>query len=152
MRSSARRFFVCALAAAGASLASIPSYAQAPAGSRSEPVNPISKSELEKFLVVGSINTCILAQEKVGFQTAVRANATSLYALVSSLHGSQVLGENNGKPMSEQQLFQGLALQVSALTVERCPKVIPEKDIAEIKKAFAELEKLDQQNKPAQKK
>lgn len=152
MNLSARRFLTCLLTAAGASVFLMPSYAQAPAGSRTEPVNPISKSELEKFLVVSSINTCILVKEKVAFKTAVRANVTSLYSLISSLHGSKVAGENNGKPMSEQQLFQGLALQVSALSLDRCPQVIPEKDSAEIKKAFAQLEKLDQQKQPVQKK
>lgn len=152
MNLSARRFLACLLAASGASAFLMPSYAQEPAGSRSEPVNPISKNELEKFLVVGSINTCILVKEKVAFQTVVRANATSLYSLISSLHGSRVAGENAGKPMSEQQLFQGLALQVSALSLDRCPQVIPEKDSAEIKKAFAELEQLDQQKQPVQKK
>jgi hypothetical protein len=149
MGPSTRRLILSALAFAGLSLLSATrSYAQSstPTSASSK---PISNSELEKFLVVGSISTCVLVQDKVAFETAVRANVTSIGSLVANLHGSQVQGANDGKPMSPQQLTQGLALQLSALAADRCPKIIPEKDIAEIKRAFSELEKLNSKTQPS---
>ena len=144
---SARRFVLSAFALVGTSLAAFPTYAQAPAAS--QPSKPISTSELEKFIVVGSINTCILLQDKVSFDTAMKANVSALGSLIANLHGSQVQGVNDGKPMSSQQLTQGLALQTAALAADRCPKLIPEKDLAEIKKAFGELEKLNGKSQPS---
>lgn len=138
-----RSLILSTLAFAGLSLAPAPSYGQ-PSSPTSASQKPISSAELEKFLVVGSISTCVLVQDKVSFDMAVKANVTSIGSLVANLHGSQVQGANDGKPMSAQQLTQGLALQLSALAADRCPKVIPEKDLIEIKKAFSELEKLNQ--------
>lgn len=152
MKSSIRSLMACAFTSAAVSLSPILSYAQAPVSSATESAKPILRSELNKFLVVASINTCILSQEKVGFQTVVAANATSLLSLVSSVHGRRVQGENDSKPMTDQQLLQGLALQIADLSIQRCPKVIPEKDIAEVKRVFAELDKLDQKKIPVKEK
>lgn len=144
---SLRRFVLSAFAFAGVSLVAYPTYAQGPAAS--QPSKPISTNELEKFMVVSSINICILLQDKVSFDTAMKANVSAVGSLIANLHGSQVQGVNDGKPMSSQQLTQGLALQAAALAAERCPKFIPEKDLSEIKRAFGELEKVNGKSQPS---
>lgn len=146
MGSSARRFVLSAIAVSGVSLTSFTAYAQTPPAS--QPSKPISTNELEILLVVGSINTCILLQEKVAFETALKANVTSIGSLIANIHGSQIQGVNGGKPMPGQQLGQGIALQTAALAADRCPKLIPQKDLDQIKKAFGELEKVNGKNQP----
>jgi len=62
-------------------------------------------------------------------------------SLIVNLHGSKIQGVNNGQALTKEQLTQGLSLQVATAAAAQCPKLIPEKDLADIKKAVEGLPK-----------
>jgi hypothetical protein len=137
----ARPLLLCALFLGSAQLAVQPSHAQAPSGPNTQAKIPISVGELQKYQVLSAINICSLLQDKVRFEVAVKANIASVGSLIVNLHGSMIQGVNNGQPLTNDQLTQGLSLQIASAAASQCPKLIPEANLADIKKALSGLQK-----------
>lgn len=117
-----------------------PVFAQAAASPK-----PIAKQQLDELLAIGALNICSLLEDKVPYRVAMKSNIISIGSFISYVHGSQIEGANGGKALSQDSLSQGLAVQLSYGVVSRCEKQIPERDLSEIKKAFAELEKASKE-------
>lgn len=105
-------------------------------------VKPIAKQQLDVLLAIGTVNICSLLEDKTPYRAALKSNIISIGSFIANIHGSQIEGANGGKSLSPDMLQQGLGLQLSYGVMARCEKSIPAKDLAELKKAFADLEKV----------
>lgn len=141
MKLQVRPLLLLASFLASAHLAVLPSRAQSSSGSSAQTKIPISTSDLQKYQVLSAINVCALLQDKVRFETAIKANVASVGSLIVNLNGSKIQGLNNGQPLSNEQLSGGLSLQIASAAASQCPKLIPEKDLADINKAINSLRK-----------
>lgn len=98
-----------------------PATAPAPAAA----VTPISQATLQSYIDVVSINMCTLLKQNVAYPTAYQSAVSTIAAIVIKENGSMIQGVNNNQPLSNDQVFNGTALDLAEDNANRCPSLIP---------------------------
>lgn len=126
-----KQLLTASLLVAPLALSGTAGWAQAASGADKKPA---TQEEINKLLMLASINMCVLAKEKVALKTALAANVTPIVAYFDDQHGLKLAGVNNGKPLSKNQFSLGSTLQLLAFVEGRCSQLLPD----EYKKAIKE--------------
>ncbi|MEY2748049.1 MAG: hypothetical protein RLZZ168_65 [Cyanobacteriota bacterium] len=116
--------------------------ATAPAATAAPAATPISQATLQSYIDVVSINMCTLLKQNVAYPTVYQSAVSTIAAIVINENGSMIQGVNGNQPLSNDQVFNGTALDLAADNANRCPSLIPP----------AELQRLQnyiKANKPA---
>jgi hypothetical protein len=114
----------------------------APAATAAPAATPISQATLQSYIDVVSINMCTLLKQNVAYPTVYQSAVNTIAAIVINENGSMIQGVNGNQPLSNDQVFNGTALDLAADNANRCPSLIPP----------AELQRLQnyiKANKPA---
>ena len=98
-----------------------PTAAPAPAAA----ATPISQATLQSYIDVVSINMCTLLKQNVAYPTAYQSAVSTIAAIVIKENGSMIQGVNNNQPLSNDQVFNGTALDLAEDNANRCPSLIP---------------------------
>jgi len=94
---------------------------------------PISADLMQKFITVISINGCYLLVSKVPYDTVLKAGIGTVAGLVYTDHASRISGINEGKPLEDSQLSNGIGLDLSLQIAGRCEKLVPPDVIKSLK-------------------
>ncbi|MFM8967721.1 MAG: hypothetical protein ACKOGI_07195 [Vulcanococcus sp.] len=86
---------------------------------------PISQATLQSYIDVVSINMCTLLKQNVAYPTAYQSAVSTIAAIVIKENGSMIQGVNNNQPLSNDQVFNGTALDLAEDNANRCPSLIP---------------------------
>jgi len=86
---------------------------------------PISQATLQNYIDVVSINMCTLLKQNVAYLTAYQSAVSTIAAIVIKENGSMIQGVNNNQPLSNDQVFNGTALDLAEDNANRCPSLIP---------------------------
>lgn len=98
-----------------------PTTAPAPAAA----ATPISQATLQSYIDVVSINMCTLLKQNVAYPTAYQSAVSTIAAIVIKENGSMIQGVNNNQPLSNDQVFNGTAVDLAEDNANRCPSLIP---------------------------
>jgi len=88
---------------------------------------------LQKFIAITAINGCMLLQEKVDYKTILKAGIASVAGVIYTDYGSKISNINGDKPLDDQQLGNGIGIDLSLQISGRCEKLVPEEDLKKIK-------------------
>ena len=86
---------------------------------------PISQATLQSYIDVVSINMCTLLKQNVAYPTAYQSAVSTIAAIIIKDNGSMIQGVNNNQPLSNDQVFNGTALDLAEDNANRCPSLIP---------------------------
>lgn len=86
---------------------------------------PISQATLQSYIDVVSINMCTLLKQNVAYPTAYQSAVSTIAAIVIKENGSMIQGVNNNQPLSNDQVFNGTAVDLAEDNANRCPSLIP---------------------------
>jgi hypothetical protein len=97
----------------------------APAATAAPAATPISQATLQSYIDVVSINMCTLLKQNVAYPTAYQSAVSTIAAIVIKENGSMIQGINGNQPLSNDQVFNGTALDLAEDNANRCPSLIP---------------------------
>ncbi len=97
----------------------------APAAKAAPAATPISQATLQSYIDVVSINMCTLLKQNVAYPTVYQSGVSTIAAIVIKENGSMIQGVNNSQPLSNDQVFNGTALDLAEDNANRCPSLIP---------------------------
>jgi hypothetical protein len=86
---------------------------------------PISQATLQSYIDVVSINMCTLLKQNVAYPTVYQSGVSTIAAVVIKDNGSMIQGVNNNQPLSNDQVFNGTAVDLAEDNANRCPSLIP---------------------------
>jgi hypothetical protein len=86
---------------------------------------PISQATLQSYIDVVSINMCTLLKQNVAYPTVYQSAVSTIAAIVIKENGSMIQGVNNSQPLSNDQVFNGTAVDLAEDNANRCPSLIP---------------------------
>ena len=96
-----------------------------PAAAPAAAATPISQATLQSYIDVVSINMCTLLKQNVAYPTVYQSGVSTIAAIVIKENGSMIQGVNNSQPLSNDQVFNGTALDLAEDNANRCPSLIP---------------------------
>ncbi|WP_398334125.1 hypothetical protein [Vulcanococcus sp.] len=97
----------------------------APAATAAPAATPISQATLQSYIDVVSINMCTLLKQNVAYPTVYQSAVSTIAAIVINDNGSMIQGINGSQPLSNDQVFNGTALDLAVDNANRCPSLIP---------------------------
>ena len=97
----------------------------APAATAAPAATPISQATLQSYIDVVSINMCTLLKQNVAYPTVYQSGVSTIAAIVIKENGSMIQGINGNQPLSNDQVFNGTALDLAEDNANRCPSLIP---------------------------
>jgi hypothetical protein len=97
----------------------------APAAKAAPAATPISQATLQSYIDVVSINMCTLLKQNVAYPTVYQSAVSTIAAIVINDNGSMIQGINGSQPLSNDQVFNGTALDLAVDNSNRCPSLIP---------------------------
>ena len=86
---------------------------------------PISQATLQSYIDVVSINMCTLLKQNVAYPTVYQSGVSTIAAVVIKDNGSMIQGVNNNQPLSNDEVFNGTAVDLAEDNANRCPSLIP---------------------------
>jgi hypothetical protein len=113
------------LSAGQAALAQGATPAAAASSATSPAATPISQATLQSYIDVVSINMCTLLKQNIAYPTLYQSGVSTIAAIVIKENGSMIQGVNSGQPLSNDQVFNGTALDLAEDNANRCPSLIP---------------------------
>ena len=94
---------------------------------------PISQATLQSYIDVVSINMCTLLKQNVAYPTVYQSGVSTIAAVVIKDNGSMIQGVNNNQPLSNDQVFNGTAVDLAEDNANRCPSLIPPAELQRLK-------------------
>ena len=68
---------------------------------------------------------CTLLKQNVAYPTVYQSGVSTIAAVVIKDNGSMIQGVNNNQPLSNDQVFNGTAVDLAEDNANRCPSLIP---------------------------
>lgn len=87
--------------------------------------SPASNGEIRRSVGMASMSMCILAQNKVSYKAAMQSSILPMVSAIKEINGSKIAGVNGEKPLSEDAIANGLALQLLSLVDAQCGDKLP---------------------------
>ena len=84
---------------------------------------PLSQPRLRSYLLLAATSTCILAQQKVPFSTALRSNVSAIFTLIRDLHSGRIEGVQLHSTDGAIQKYLGV--QIAATSATLCKADVP---------------------------
>jgi outer membrane receptor protein involved in Fe transport len=142
LQSTARAFLTGSLALLSAVATTSPGIAQQAAPRTA----PASSKEVNAYVAIGTVTTCILTERKVPFDTALGSSISGVGIVINQLHGGVISGVNNNQKLTEAQITNGVGAQMIAGIKNACYNQLTAADKKKIDDTLKQLQQQQRRN------